>query len=200
MKNFTLGLNVVLTIAVAVLFFLHFSSKGKTTAGNAAGSGKAAPSGNFKMAYFDMDSLEAHYDYMKDFIKDVRASEEKNNKELMGDKNAYMKAIQDYRENAKTWTEEQLYNKQKALAEMEKNLQAKQQMKGEELQYQSNKKLQEIKKTVEDFLKVYNKNKDYAFIVSNSADFNMLYYKDSAYNITDDLIKGLNEAYNKKKQ
>ncbi len=200
MKNFTLGLNVVLVIAVAVLFFLHFSSTGKTVQAAGNNGAKAAPAGDFKVAYFDMDSLETHYEYMKDFIKEIRTAEEKSGRDLQADKNTYMKAIQDYRTHEKEWSDEQKYNKQKELAELEKNLQAKQQMKGEELQYQSNKKLLEIKKTVEDYLKEYNKDRQYAFILSNSSDFNLLYYKDSAYNITNDLIKGLNEAYKKKEK
>ena len=198
MKNFTLGLNVVLVIAVAVLFFLHFSSTGKTVQASGSNAAKAAPAGNFKVAYFDMDSLETHYEYMKDFIKEIRAAEEKSGRELQADKNVYMKALQDYKMHEKEWSQEQLMNKQKEIMDMEKNLQAKQQMKGEELQYRSNNKLLEIKKTVEDYLKEYNKDRQYAFILSNSSDFNLLYYKDSAYNITNDLIKGLNEAYNKK--
>ena len=62
MKNFTTGLNIALVLAVAVLFYLQFSNK-KTSAGTS--SAVAATPGSFKIAYFEMDSIENHYDYFQ---------------------------------------------------------------------------------------------------------------------------------------
>jgi outer membrane protein len=54
-----------------------------------------------------------------------------------------------------------------------------------------------VKKKIEDFLAEYNKTKNYSYIVSYEQG--LFYYKDTAYNITNDLIKGLNELYKDKK-
>ena len=55
-----------------------------------------------------------------------------------------------------------------------------------------------MKKKIEDFLTEYNKDKNYSYIVSYEQG--LFYYKDTAYNITDDVIKGLNEQYKNKKE
>ena len=65
------------------------------------------------------------------------------------------------------------------------------------LQVESNNRLMEVRKKIEDFLATYNKDKAFAFIFSN--DPGLMYYKDTAYDITGEIIKGLNEAYTAKK-
>ena len=55
----------------------------------------------------------------------------------------------------------------------------------------------EIKSKIETFLKEYNRTKDYSYIVSYEQG--LFYYKDTAYNITADVVKGLNELYKTKK-
>ena len=66
----------------------------------------------------------------------------------------------------------------------------------QELQNESFKRLQEVKKKIEDFLKDYNKDKGFSYIMTNSPD--LIYLKDTVYNITGDLIIGLNSQYKKK--
>ena len=54
-----------------------------------------------------------------------------------------------------------------------------------------------LKKKIDDYLAIYNKDKGFAYIFSN--DPGLMYYKDNAYDITADVIKGLNEAQSAKK-
>jgi outer membrane protein len=55
----------------------------------------------------------------------------------------------------------------------------------------------EIKSKIEAFLAEYNKEHQYSYIVSYEQG--LFYYKDTAYNITADLIKGLNEKFKQDK-
>ena len=57
-------------------------------------------------------------------------------------------------------------------------------------------KMQDVKAKVEIFLKEYNKNKRYSYILAYEPGF--IFYRDSVYNITGDLLKGLNAEYKKK--
>jgi outer membrane protein len=54
-----------------------------------------------------------------------------------------------------------------------------------------------LKKSIEEFIAGYNKEKQYSYIVSYEQG--LFYYKDTIYNITADLIKGLNDEYKNKK-
>jgi outer membrane protein len=56
----------------------------------------------------------------------------------------------------------------------------------------------EIKKMIGNFIKDFNKTRNFSFIVTD--DTGLFYYKDSAYNITSEVVKGLNEQYKTKKQ
>lgn len=56
----------------------------------------------------------------------------------------------------------------------------------------------EIKNKIEEFLREYNKKKNYSYIISYEQG--LFYYRDSAYNITADVVKGLNQFYKKDKK
>jgi outer membrane protein len=200
MKNFTLGLNIVLALAVAVLFYLHFSSKQVVAVANPSTdkTGTPAASNSFKIAYFDLDTLENNYEGMKEFIKQTKEEEDRLRKELVPYQDDYAKAVKEYREKLKTYTEEQVYQKREEIAGLEKRLQAEQQTRSDALRLSSNQKLVELKKKVTDFVAEYNADKKYAFVFSVSPDNNIFYYKDSVYNITKDVVKGLNEQHKKK--
>jgi outer membrane protein len=72
---------------------------------------------------------------------------------------------------------------------------AKQQME-QRIQDLSMRKMQQVKSQVEDYLKEYNKAKGYTYILAYEPGF--MFYRDSSYDITADLLKGLNDRYKKK--
>jgi outer membrane protein len=57
-------------------------------------------------------------------------------------------------------------------------------------------KMQDVKLKVEEYLKEYNQNKGYAYILAYEPGF--IFYRDSALNITNDIIVGLNDKFKKK--
>lgn len=57
-------------------------------------------------------------------------------------------------------------------------------------------KKQEIKTKIEDYLKEYNKTRGYSYILAYEPG--IIFYRDTMYNITGDLVKGLNDQYKKK--
>jgi outer membrane protein len=182
MKNFTIGLNVVLVIAVAVLFYLHFSSGSKDGKVSASGT-KAVPQGDFKIAYFEIDSIEAHFDYYKEVSNSIQAKAQENSKQLNQLKQTFADKYQELQRSAQTMTQAELNSKQQELMQMEN---------------ESMKKMLDVRQKISDYLKEYNVSKGYAFIVGNNDASIAFYYKDAAYDITADVIKGLNERYKKK--
>jgi outer membrane protein len=194
MKNATLGFNIVLALAVAVLFYLQFSSKKTPTA--VANINTAAADGKFKIAYFEMDSLENHYEYFIEVRNVLRSKDQENGKQLSEMKNTFAAKYQELQKAAQGMTQAEVNGKQQELMQMEKTFQNKEQMLNQDLQNESFKRLQDVKKKVEDYLKEYNKDKGYSYVFTSSPD--LIYLKDSVYNITPDLIKGLNNQYKKK--
>jgi outer membrane protein len=194
MKNFTLALNVVLVIAVGILFYLHFSSNGKTGVKTDKGN---VPSGDFRIAYFEIDSIEAHFDYYKEVSNSIQAKAQENTKQLNQLKEAFASKYQDLQRTAQTMTQAEVNNKQQELMQMEKTYNSKEQMMNNEMQDVSMKKMLDVRQKITDYLKEFNANKGYAYIVANSSESLSFYYKDTAYDITNEIIKGLNERYKK---
>jgi len=193
MKNITLGLNAVLVIAVAVLFYLHFA---KPSSANSAPE-KAIASGNFRIAYFEMDSVENQFDFYKEIRNTLMQHEQEAGKQLDSYKRNIAAKYQDLQSKAQTLSQSEINSRQQELMDLDKEAKSKEQSLSQSLQDESFKKLQEVKKEIQEYLKEYNKGKGYTYILSNSSD--LIYYKDTAYNITSDLVKGLNDQHNKKK-
>ena len=193
MKNFTRGLNIVLAIAVAVLFYLHFSSK-KPVAASANGQ---VVSGGFKIAYFDMDSIQNQFEYFKDVRSTLNSKDQELGRELATMENNFRTKYQDLQKVGSTLSQAEVASRQQELVQMDNNLKSRKQVMDQEMQDETVKKLQDVKKKIEDYLKEYNKDKGYSYIFSGSPD--LMYFKDTVYNITGDMLKGLNEMYKKKK-
>ena len=194
MKNTTLGFNIILALAVLVLFYLHFSSNKTPIA--VANINTVVADGKFKIAYFEMDSLENHYEYFIEVRNVLRGKDQENSRQLSEMKNTFAAKYQELQKTAQGMTQAEVNGKQQELMQMEKTFQNKEQMLNQDLQNESFKRLQDVKRKVEDYLKEYNKDKGYSYVLTSSPD--LIYLKDSVYNITSDLIQGLNKQYKKK--
>jgi len=194
-RNFLLAFNVVLLILVGILFYLHFSTAKKTEIAPVRVA-DTAPAGPFRIAYFEMDSIEKNYSYLKDVKNELKSRENELNGQLSSMKNRYMGKVTKFQQEAQTMTQERQGAMQQDLMQEQKVIQNKEQAINGELQDESFKKMQDVNRTIEDFLKEYNKNKEYAYILGYQTG--TIYYKDTRFNITDDVLKGLNERYKTK--
>lgn len=194
MKNFLLGLNVLLIIAVASLFYLQFSSKNNSSI---SAHTNYLSNSNFKIAYFEMDSIENNYEYLKEVRNELRKIEQTKTEELTLLKNKNKAKLQAYQKKGNTMTQEEIARANEELMRLENELKTQEQIKMGELQDESIKKMQVVKKTIEDYLAEYNKDKHFAYILSSSSD--LIYLKDTAFDITSEILKGLNNNYKNNK-
>ena len=80
MKNISTILSVLALLGVATLFYLHFDNKdsGKLKKTEPA----SASSNTFRIAYFDIDSLQTHFEKFKDAESMLKDKEAQKNAEL----------------------------------------------------------------------------------------------------------------------
>ena len=83
------------------------------------------------------------------------------------------------------------------LQTLEKSLTNQMQKMEQDYQAEQMQKNNDIKAKIENYLKDYNKTRGFSYIMIYEPS--LIFYRDTVYNITDDLIKGLNERYPKKK-
>ena len=183
--------NGVMALAIIVLFVLHFNSNSTPV------KSSALAAGGVKVAYFEIDSIQNSYNFFKDVREALQAKDVENAKQLTGLKNAFAIKYQELQKNGQLLSQAEIGARQQELAQLEKNYTNREQQLASEMQEESFKRLQEVKQKIEAFLVNYNKNKEFAYIFSSNPD--LMYYKDTAYDITADIVKGLNAEYKPKK-
>lgn len=149
------------------------------------------------MAYFNLDSLEAHYLYFKDVLDQVKGKENEMNAELSSMEKSYQKKISEWQKKAPTMSQTEGQEAQQEYAQMQQSYQIRKQSLQESLLKHNEDLKTDIRKKIEDYLKEYNKLRGYNYIISYDAN-SFIYLRDTANNITDDLVGGLNAAYKKK--
>ena len=200
MKNYLLPLNIVLALAVAVLYFLHFSSGKKTAVVSPAIKGDSVEvSAPIRIAYVDLDSIQEKYEYYKEKMADFERKKEGADREL---NNAFQKIENErvaFVQKGQSITQVEAENFQREYTRKMQNLESQKRNLENSIQNDGVKTMEDLKKKINDFLAEYNKSRGYAYIFSYSSNINMLFYKDTALNITNEVIQGLNDDYNKTK-
>ena len=162
------------------------------------GEKKSAGTG-FKIAYFDMDSLEAHYDGFKDAQTQVKARENEMTQELTGLDHKNQATIEGWRKKQPTMTQAEGEQAQVDYQKMQQYFASRKQALEQGVYKMTEDLKTNIRKAIEDYLKDYNKRKNFSYIIQYDAN-SFVYAKDSVYNITADLVDGLNTAYKEKKK
>ena len=199
MKQFSTILNIVLLAAVGALYYLHFSGDKKENPKKAEAN-KHVDSclGGPVIAYVDLDSLNNNVDYIKQQKKQLEqeqssiASEyESAYRDMEADKNNFLK-------KGEAITQKDAEEFQIKLQQRQQQVEANRQMKGQKLAEKSAKAMEDMQSKLKSFLNEYNKDKRYTYILATGTGLDYLFYKDSARNITADVVKGLNGIMNKK--
>ena len=197
MNKALIGINIFLLLAVGVLFFLFFKYK-QSDIHQVQETTKAA-STPFKIAYFEMDSLEHQYDYLKEVNTYLRSIDEKNGRYLRLQQEAFQNKLKEYQQKGPSLSQTQQSQYEQELTQMRNKLQSDQEEKSQEMNAESIRKLQEVKARIRTFLKGYCKEKGYAYVFASS-DEDYFYYKDTLRDVTKDVIRLLNDDYKKAKQ
>jgi outer membrane protein len=196
MKNGILALNIILLIAVAVLYYLHFNSrKTPTTAISSTVKANTTDSKSFKIAYFEMDSVENSFEMVKDVKNELNKRQQDMTLNLQRlDKQLRDKA-DEYNSKAANMTQIQSESANNDMLQRRKNLDMQKQKYDQEYEDLYMRRMRDVKSKIEGFLNEYNKSGAYTYIFSYEPSF--FYYRDTAYNITRDVVKGLNQLYKK---
>jgi Skp family chaperone for outer membrane proteins len=142
------------------------------------------------------------YDDLSDFSDElqleVMIQKEENIRTTLNEKakklDADAKEFQRKLENNGFATRERAEQEQMRLMKQQQELQALQQKLSDELASENQKNSLQLRDSINSFLKIYNQNKGYDLIISNTG-FDNLLYANPAYNITQEIIDGLNARY-----
>lgn len=149
-----------------------------------------------KTAYIDTSKLLQEYTESKDIEAKYKAKSQEMGKELDAEVARFKSEAQNFQKNAQANGQAWAQQKGAELQKREQQLSYAQQAMLQQLQQESGKEMDSLVVNVRKFIKSYGKEKGYAYIYGTGEAATILYAEDK-YDITDDVVKLLNDKYKK---
>lgn len=159
----------------------------------------SAPEGAVRIAYVEVDSLMSKYQFCIDYSAIMAYEYENIQKELAGKQRTleqHAAAMQQKYESNGFRTKDELERAQNGIAREQQDLAVLSDRLSAEFGNRQAEYNIEMRDSIQAFLKSYNQKQKFDFILSKGGD-NML-YANPAYDITDEVIEGLNKRYKAK--
>jgi outer membrane protein len=199
-KRFTLVciIAIVALLIAGFLLIMSFcchSDKSKTDKTETK-SAKIVQNGNMKIAYINTDTIMAQYEYAKELETAIKSYQLQIENELRNAANNLQRDYEDYMKTGEKLTLTKQKEKEKELTERQQRLPALQQELAAKLQERQKNDNDKLVKAIYAFIEEYNKTHDnYNIILTRSFLNSPVLYADQGLDITDEIIKGLNEEY-----
>ncbi len=189
MKNLSLGLSITSLIAVIVLYIIQFSPKQSESSATPS----SAP-GTLKLAYINSDTVLKYYDYFKVTKDRLESKGKKLDQDLQSRAQSLQNDISAYQRNLSSMTIGQAKAVEDDLGKKQQNLRLYQQSLEQELVNEQAKINNELYSKVTEYLKKYASENGLEMVLKYDPSSDML-YGSGALDITQEVIKGLNEAF-----
>ena len=189
--------NIILSVALAAATTMGLVSCDKSspkmddkTPASAQKSGECA-----KIAYVEVDSIMTQYKFCKEYSKILEAKGNNIQKTLATKQQQLQAAAANFQQKIQqnAYTREQAEAIQAGLQKQNNDLQVLNQRLSAEFQTETDNFNKALHDSLQHYLAFYNKDKKYSLIFSKQGD-NLL-YADKAYDITNEVVAGLNKAY-----
>ncbi len=208
-KKLSIGLNIVLLIAVGHLYYLNFQGGEEETGprkveGEEGSSGREkepmgageARSGseNLRIAYVKGDSILNNYDFLEEKYEELNDEQIRLEQKLRQKVEKYKQKAQQFKEEQAYMTAEELKQKRQELLAYQEEIQKDRQRLTNDLRKKEQKMQKKLFRNLNDFLEDYNTDREYDYILNYQQGGQVLFCND-AYNITQQVLQGLNEQY-----
>jgi outer membrane protein len=199
MKKLSIVLYVVLFLAVAGLYFLHFSGNKKPKKSETAANTVGSPTQG--IAYINIDTVIFKFDMFLDRRNDLMAKQKSAEAELNSKGSQYEKGAKDYQDKVNkglvtrataTQIEQSLVQQQQELVSLRDKLQSNLM---EEEQVMNRQVLDYITKFLEENKSDYN----YQYILGKSFG-SVVLYGDNSLDITQKVLDAINKKYKGEKK
>ena len=148
-----------------------------------------------KIAFVEVDSIMTQYTFCKDYTQILQKKGQNIQNTLAAKQRSLEQAAANFQQKLQqnAYTREQAEGIQASLQKQAADLDVLNQRLTNEFQTETDKYNNALRDSIQHFLARYNKDKKYSLILSKAGD-NLL-YADKAFDITAEVIAGLNKAY-----
>lgn len=192
--NFKSVSSIILS-AAAVLSFSQCKQQSTETVQVPEAQGSEQIVG-LKIAYINVDSLLANYQYYQDLAEEITRKEENYRLALTEEANKWQKDVEDYQKKVRNGvysSAERAQSEENRLAKKQQAIQEKSEKYTQELMAERDANSLKINETIDNYIKEFNKANGYNIIINKAA----LLFVDQSMDITAEILEGLNAAYNK---
>ncbi len=206
MKNLSIVLNVVLLIAVIILYILHFrqpqptSSSKPVTILDMKKDTLPTITDIAQIAYVNTDTLMANYAYYKTTEQLMKSKRQKLEQEINGRGRALQNELVAYQQKRNSMTVEEIQQAEQLLTRKDAELQQYSNKVSTELAKEEQAKTDELLQKISDYLKKYTQDKPYKYVFAYTKGASAILYAQENLDITADVLKGLNEEYKANKK
>ena len=189
-----------LFLAMSIALGLASCSNNKETGNAETAQTAETEATGLRIAYVELDSLMSQYQLYKDY-EEVLTRKGTDIQNTLAQKQRKLEssatAMQRKYENNGFQTRDELERAQQSLQQQEMELQQLAAKLNNEFNEEQARINQEARDSIQAFLKIYNQTKKYDYVMIKAGD-NLL-IANPKYNITKDIVTGLNKRYNAKK-
>ncbi|PKO98772.1 MAG: hypothetical protein CVU13_08600 [Bacteroidetes bacterium HGW-Bacteroidetes-8] len=199
MKNASTITNIILSVAVIVLFILHFTSKPGTNGTSEASQSEFAAAGD--IVFIQIDSLINQYDMFNDLRSEFESKAQTIQSDLNKRSRTFENDVKDFQQKVQKGliTRSQAEAQQQTLAQREQELQGYAQQKQSEMSEEEAVLYRKVFDALSSYLKILNEQKRYSLIISTTGATNTILDGDPSLNITKMVVDGMNQEYIKTK-
>ena len=207
MKNLSFIINGILAVAVTILFYqVHslknpgdVSSQNEIENKNPIIVTSASNLADAKIAYINTDSINEHYAYIADFTKVLKSKKSVIESQMQTLTTRFQKDYESFQQSAQAGiASEADLMKQKTNLERQQQDIANKELQMQNLGIELEEKNIELNKNVKDFLAKYNNGK-FDYVLSYSDMMPTILLVNPKLDITNDILKGINQEYKNKK-
>ena len=188
---------ILRTVALAFVATMGMTScdKSNPQMDQKANASAKAAAGDMKIAYVEVDSIMSQYKFCKEYSLILQKKGQNIQNTLAQKQQALQAAAANFQQKVQqnAYTREQAEGVNASLQKQSNDLQMLNQRLSAEFQNETDQFNKALRDSIQHYLASYNKDKKYSIIFSKQGD-NLL-YADKAYDITNDIIAGLNKAY-----
>ena len=188
---------ILRTVALAFVATMGMTScdKSNPQMDQKANASAKAAAGDMQIAYVEVDSIMSQYKFCKEYSLILQKKGQNIQNTLAQKQQALQAAAANFQQKVQqnAYTREQAEGVNASLQKQNNDLQILNQRLSAEFQNETDQFNKALRDSIQHYLASYNKDKKYSIIFSKQGD-NLL-YADKAYDITNEIIAGLNKAY-----
>jgi outer membrane protein len=203
----SLVLNGILIVAVAVLFYLHFTQPAKDTHVSITKTEDTASIASIEMppvpntrkiVFFNYDSLTENYEFFKKIQKDMEAKARNIENELMKKEQKLQEDFEFYQRNAGAMTEQHRENKERELTNAQQELLALKENRTQQFAKQRDELNRQLMDKLYGYFEKISKENNFDYILTYQKGLPGVVFGSDSLDITKELVDGLNREYKKK--